>query len=651
MNDSKEINDGFKNGFKNSKKHNIKISKNRNNSKNHNNNKVQGLKLSRIEEFIEIGKGKKGVNLENRLLDTCVLKNIKQLLLDKNGENNKDDGMVGYTIDNKNKTIIKYNKSPNQLQIEQFIFPDKSQQKKRESYIFNFHNDSFEKIDLNNISENIGNINFIKKFKDNYQSDVEDNKNKHKKVKSNIIVSPQKLKKELKKNKYKNTVFVKHTDMDNILTINSKEKRKSRNYDKEKEKDNQKEKQIPRREESKKMKDNENNIQKEKIRTRREESKKFKDKDNYNQKEKVKTRREESKKFKDKEINNNKEEDKDKDKDINNIKIMPIRRKNKSKTRKNSKITFHLNKNMDKKNSHNFLISSNNIEKIEPNKKSSNNGDSNTNILNLKKYHKHKNKSNKNNTRSSLKSCYFENDNNNNQQKSPKSKKSKKMKSKRFQSVLNPKKSSLFDPKNKPLYLNKKRSSNIFNLNKKEDENSESNSLSKEKILKNTLTINSEQDNINNKIKHKKQKNQNNIENEDYNDSNNISIIHNEINKLKDYKEIKNSKISKNSLLNASKYKVKHENEIFVLRSYNKNDENKSLAFKMPIFSVVQVEKLISFECNRAYERPKSTKNFIIKKSENLINEKNNNNQNNNNDEESDDNQINKRNKSVFCCL
>ena len=44
----------------------------------------------------------------------------------------------------------------------------------------------------------------------------------------------------------------------------------------------------------------------------------------------------------------------------------------------------------------------------------------------------------------------------------------------------------------------------------------------------------------------------------------------------------------------------------------------------MPVFSVVQVEKLISFECNRAYERPKSTKNFIIKKSENLINEKNN---------------------------
>ena len=218
--------------------------------------------------------------------------------------------------------------------------------------------------------------------------------------------------------------------------------------------------------------------------------------------------------------------------------------------------------------------------------------------------------------------------------------------------MLNPKKSSLFDPKNEPLYLNKKRSSNIFNLNKKEDENSESNSLSKEKILKNTLTINSEQDNINNKIKHKKQKNQNNIENEEYNDSNNISIIHNEINsKLKDNKEIKNSKISKNSLLNASKYKVKHENEIFVLRSYNKNDENKTLAFKMPVFSVVQVEKLISFECNRVYERPKSTKNFIIKKSENLINEKNNNNQNNNNDEESDDNQINKRNKSVFCCL
>ena len=167
--------------------------------------------------------------------------------------------------------------------------------------------------------------------------------------------------------------------------------------------------------------------------------------------------------------------------------------------------------------------------------------------------------------------------------------------------------------------------------------------------MKNTLTINSEQDNINNKIKHKKQKNQNNIENEEYNDSNNISIMHNEINnKLKDNKEFKNSK---NSLLNASKYKVKHENEIFVIRSYNKNDEYKSLAFKIPVFSVVQPEKLISFEYNRVYERPKSTKNFDIKKSEGLINEKNNKNQNDNNDDESEDNQIKKRNKSVFCCL
>ena len=568
MNDSKEINDGFKNGFKNSKKHNLKVNKNRNNSKNHNNNKVQGLKLSRIEEFIEIGKGKKGVNLENRLLDTCVLKNIKQLLLDKNDENNKDDDMVGgYTIDNKNKTIIKYNKSPNQIKIEKFIFPDNPQKNKRESYVFNFQNDSFEKIDLNNISENIGNMNFIKKFKDNYQSDLEENKNKHKKVKSNIIVSShklKKLKKELKKNKYKNTVFIKHTDMDNILKINSKEKRKIRNYDKEKENynNNQKEKQIHRREESKKFKDNENINQKEKIKTRREESKKFKDKEYINQKEKIKTRREESKKFKD----NNKEEDKD----INNLKIMPIRRKNKSKTRKNSKITFHINKNMDKKNTQNFLLSSNNIEKIEPNKKSSNNDDSNTGILNLKKYHKNKIKSNKNNVRSSLNSYYFEN-NNNNQQKSPKSKKSKKNKIKKFQSVLFPKKNSLFEPKNKLLCLNKKRNSNIF-IKKDNEENCKSNSFSKEKSLKNILISNSEEDNINNKIKHKKEKNKHNIENYEYNDSNNSSIMHYEIsNRLKDNKEFKSSKNNKNSLINASKYKVKHENELFVIRSYMMN--------------------------------------------------------------------------------
>ena len=69
------------------------------------------------------------------------------------------------------------------------------------------------------------------------------------------------------------------------------------------------------------------------------------------------------------------------------------------------------------------------------------------------------------------------------------------------------------------------------------------------------------------------------------------------------------------------------------------------------MFSVVQPETLISFEYNRAYERPKSTNKFNIKKSEDIINEKNNKNQNDNNDDENDENQIKKRNKSVFCCL
>ena len=175
MTDTKQIIENFKEGIKTKKQH-LRSCKNRENSKK-NNDKISGLMLSRIEELIEIGH--KGVNLNDRLLDTCVLKNINKLFSNKNDENNKDN-MIGYTIDNKNNTIIKFNKSPNQLHIEQFTFPDNIEQKKKSSK--EIREDSNKKVELNNLTEKKENKNIIKKIKDDYYlSEPESKKNRKRK--------------------------------------------------------------------------------------------------------------------------------------------------------------------------------------------------------------------------------------------------------------------------------------------------------------------------------------------------------------------------------------------------------------------------------------------------------------------------------------
>ena len=600
MNDSKKIIESFKEGVKNTKKQHLKSCKNRSNSKaNINDNGVSGLMLSRIEEFIEIGQANKGINLKDRLLDTCVLKDLKKLFINKDDENNKDNGMFGYTLDNKNKTIIKFNKSPNQLNIEQFIFPDKMQKNKRNTEVYDINNnDSFEKVELNNISENKDNINFIKKFKDNYPSDPEDKKNHKKKVKSNIIAASKNLKNEIRKSRYKNTVLVKHSDFNNILKINSKDKRKSKNNDKEKD-INPKEKQ----------------------RTKKEESKKVKDKDN----QKEKNKKEDNKKNKEKDGN---EED--------NNKITEIRRKKKSKTRKQQKISFHLNKEkISKKIDQNLF--NNNIERFDIRKKISDADDykieDNTkNSKNLRV------KSNKNNNiRSSIKSCYFENDKN---QKSQ-NKKSSKRKMIKFQSVLFPKKKSLFESKNRKLFLKQKG-----------DSNNNNESFYKENSVKDKYSAHSQKSL--NKGKNKKQKNQNNIKlfKEDsaskpkLNDKND-SDISSRSNSNENIRYNENNEF-KNKIRNLSHYKIKHVNDIFLGNNEKNNEEYKNAVIKIPVFSVVEPDKLIYFEYNRAYERPKNENNLLAKNAQNLINEKK---VNENNEEESFDNKINKRNKGLFCCL
>ena len=603
MNNSKEIK-SQKNDIINTKKLHIKNIRFRSHSKHINKSKPSGLKLSRIEEFIEIGNDINEKNLKNRLFDTCVLKNIKKLILTKDDENSKDNEMAGYSVDKKNKTIIKFNKSPNKLKIEEFLFPDKTAQKNRRRKLINFDNDSFEKKENNNVSEYKKNINFLKKFKDNYESDPEENKKRRKRVKSNTIIVSKKLKKDLKGNKYKNTVFIKHNDLDKILKIVPKEKKKIKNEDNEK--------------------------------------------DNNNQKEKPKIKKEESKKIKEKENNE--------DKNINNSKknIEPTRRKNKSKTRKQPKITFSLDKNKNKKITRDCIISNNNIEKIEINKKSLNNDDLNKNEINKKSNNK-KTKSNKNKTRRSIKSSNNENEN----EKEKNSAKNKKFKKKinKFQSVICTKKNSVFDSKNRKLTLNKKQSSNsLIKKNEENNNDSEYNIFFDNQDDKSISSSNSDE-NSKIKWKNKKQKFQTNIKlskdesntskRNELSESRDSSIKIKEMKKIKDNKDFKNM----NNILNASKYIIRHVNDIFVGKIKDKNEDYKSSIINIPRFQVVQPQNIIYFEYNRAYERPNSIQKFIIRKSDDTLNDNNIKIPKENNGNENNEKQVKKRNKSLFCCL
>ena len=325
MTDTKQIIDNFKEGIK-GKKTIVKSTKKVYSKKLE--EQMSGLMLSRIEEFIEIGK--KGMSLKDRLLDTCMFNNINKLFINNKDESNPDSNIIGYTIDNKNNTIIKFNKTRNQLCIEQYTFPDKNEKSKKATQPI--QNESFNNGDLNNISENNDDMTFLKRFKEDYHlSEPEINKN-DKKVKSNIIMSKQ-LKKELKAHKNKNTVFLKNYNMKNIF--DSKEK-KRKNYDKEKE----------------------YIIQKEKIKNTRDESRK-KDRDN---------------KYKREDENNN---------------ISIFRQKDKSRSRKQSRISFHFNKGktVTKKNSDNY----NNIKKIDVDKRNDYDSNINTDEIKSIKY-KNKNK-------------------------------------------------------------------------------------------------------------------------------------------------------------------------------------------------------------------------------------------------------------------
>ena len=587
MNDTKQNSDNILDGLKNIKKHHL--NKKRDIIKK-NNNKIDGLMLSRIEEIIEIGKGERG------LLDTCVLKNLSKLLLNKN-DDNKDDNMFGYTFDNKNNTIIKFNKSPNQLQIEQFTFPDKNNNiKKIGKKIYKMNSDSYDMDRLNNISENKENINFLKKFKESYESDTENSK-KPRQIKSNIISSPQKLKKQLRSSQFKNTVNLKQSNMDDFL----------KTYGKKLKNGNDKEK--------------DNNEQNHKLKMKKDDSKKIKEKDNGLKIKKIK----------------------DKlffmDDDDNNI-IENIRRKKKSKTRKqqNTNFLFNKGKKLPKKNSE-YFISNNSVQKIDFDEKITNKDEE------IKKINKNKFKSNKNNTnlRASINS--YTSDNKNPQKSSKTRTNNKKNKPNRFQSVLL-KNNNIFEQKNN---LRPKRNSNAVSKKdlEKKDKDSDVNSL---KISKKDKKLNSNNfEEKNNKERIRKYSNQNNIKvyknNLNHSFESCSSKINNESYKNNNGANTKKDiNYIKNNIQRLSQYKIKHVNNIFVGRSANKNEVKNR-------FTVVKPENLISFEYNREYETRINKNNvIIIKNIGDNLNETNNKYQKDDNVNDSD-NECKKRSKSLFCCL
>jgi hypothetical protein len=117
------------------------------------------------------------------------------------------------------------------LEIERFVLPDKKQ--KKMDKINECQNETMEKINFNNISENKGQLNFIKKFNDNYQSELEECKKKHKQVNSNIIKNSKVLKKKLKEQKNINTLFsnLNVNDILNESKINKKKRKSVKNKD------------------------------------------------------------------------------------------------------------------------------------------------------------------------------------------------------------------------------------------------------------------------------------------------------------------------------------------------------------------------------------------------------------------------------------
>jgi hypothetical protein len=280
---------------------------------------------------------------------------------------------------------------------------------------------------------------------------------------------------------------------------------------------------------------------------------------------------------------------------------------------------------MIKEINQNYLLNNNNIKKLEITKKSENDEEKvNKNFVRKRSKSKHINR------KTSLHNYHFDFD------KDLKLKKPKDNKSKLFQSVLFPKKSSLLEPKNK-------------DKDKEENENSDyyTNNNDKSKI-----NISSSSDSVKTvkKSKSKKKKNQMNLK---MHKKESIKNVHHSIVNtsnysnlvLNDSSQIKGNNFYRNNIKNLFEYKMKHVNH-FCIKSLNKINRNKSSIIKLPFFSVVKPDKLVSIEYTRAYEN--NNRSFCLNKvSEDKLTREHKNNDRN----ENEDYKVEKRNKSFFCCL
>ena len=560
--------------IKSIRKKTIKSSKNKENAKNDN------VMLTKIEELID----KKNKNFKD---ETCILKNLNKLFLNENESENNN--LIGYSIDGKRNTVLKFNRSPSLFAIEQFRFPSKekekekndnfqiikSKSKKRSAFIY--RKNFIDKIESNNMTENADNkenINLMKKFKDNYQSE-DDEKRKNNQVNSNVT-------RKLNKNIKEHTMLVRHSNLKDVLEFeqNAKPFLKTAKEIKSKKKQKSKKDEKVKKEEKSPC----------------EENIKNKEKDNLKQ-------------------------------DNNNY-IIPKRRENKSKTRKQRRVSFHcgnFQKNMIKELNQNYLISNNNIKKLEINKKTENDEEKvNKNFVRKRSKSKHINR------KTSLHNYHFDFD------KGLKLKRPKDSKSKLFQSVLFTKKSSLFDPKNKE----KEKEDNddsYYDINNIDKSNMHNSSSSDSKKTAKKTKSKKKKNQMNLKL-HKKESAKN-VYHSIINTSNNSNLV------LNDSSQIKSNNYYRNNIKNLFEYKMKHVNH-FCIKSLNKINGNKSSIIRLPFFSVVKPDKLVSIEYTRAYEN--NNRSFCLNKvSEDKLTIEHKNNDRN----EDEDYKVKKRNKSFFCCL
>ena len=560
--------------IKSIRKKTIKSSKNKENAKNDN------VMLTKIEELID----KKNKNFKD---ETCILKNLNKLFLNENESENNN--LIGYSIDGKRNTVLKFNRSPSLFAIEQFRFPSKekekekndnfqiikSKSKKRSAFIY--RKNFIDKIESNNMTENADNkenINLMKKFKDNYQSE-DDEKRKNNQVNSNVT---RKLNKDTKEH----TMLVRHSNLKDVLEFeqNAKPFLKTAKEIKSKKKQKSKKDEKVKKEEKSPC----------------EENIKNKEKDDLNQ--------------------------------DNNNNIIPKRRENKSKTRKQRRVSFHcgnFQKNMIKEINQNYLKNNNNIQKLEINKKSENDEEKvNKNFVRKRSKSKHISR------HTSLHNYHFDFD------KGLKLKRPKDSKSKLFQSVLFTKKSSLFDPKNKE----KEKEDNddsYYDINNIDKSNMHNSSSSDSKKTAKKTKSKKKKNQMNLKL-HKKESAKN-VYHSIINTSNNSNLV------LNDSSQIKSNNYYRNNIKNLFEYKMKHVNH-FCIKSLNKINGNKSSIIKLPFFSVVKPDKLVSIEYTRAYEN--NNRSFCLNKiSEDKLTIEHKNNDRNVNEGY----KVEKRNKSFFCCL